>query len=116
MDPKTARSLLESARDEIGVSLFKRITREMNREKVNRQRDKRQKFPPGLYQKLFDKQNGICPPCKELLLIPAKRNEIDHINPNETHFNAEWNLQLLHPACNREKGSKSMYEQMKEKK
>jgi len=97
-----------------GYSIYFKVQKDLMRRRVNPERDKREKFPPRLYQRLFDAQGGICPWCDKPLDIPAKRNEIDHADPNEQTFNKYSNLQLLHKHCNREKSSMSIQEQSKE--
>lgn len=111
--PETKQALRE-IRERAGYGNFDRAVMALNRERVNPQRDKRQKFPPRKYQQLFDKQRGWCPICVERLLVPARRNAIDHIDPNRQDFNHTSNLQLLHPQCNLRKSSKSIQEQAKE--
>jgi hypothetical protein len=78
-------------------------------------REKRQRFSRGMYQRLFDMQQGICPYCYQPLFVPARKNHIDHRDPEATlTFNRPSNLQLLHPRCNEEKSSKSLIQQSKE--
>ncbi len=76
-------------------------------------RPARIKFPPAMYQRLFDRQKGICPECQTLLDIPAKKGEIDHVDPNRQDFNHPSNLALLHRSCNREKSAMTIQEQSK---
>lgn len=91
------------------------VIREWRRQRVNPERDKRQRFPKSEYQRLFDSQKGFCAcGCSEHLLVPAIKNEIDHIDPNRQDFNHRSNLQLLLPEHNRNKSSKSVLQQSKE--
>ena len=59
---------------------------------------------PGLHDRLWRAQRGVCPVCNLLLSVPV---HIDHKIPlarGGTH--AEENLQLLHARCNLRKGSR----------
>ncbi len=101
-------------RQEIGYSRFEHILKSIQRERLqNPAREKRQRFPPSMYQKLFDAQEGFCNECGEFLAVPATKNEIDHKDPNRQDFNHPSNLQLLHRSCNREKGASTIQEQSK---
>ena len=105
---------MKAIRTEIGYSRWRYLAKQMERERLQIEgRPERIKFPPSMYQKLFDDQKGICPECQSLLDFPAKRNEIDHKNPNEPRFNERFNLQLLHKSCNREKSAMTIQEQSK---
>ena len=99
-----------------GVGNCDTVIRAHNRKRVSSERDEREKFPPRMYQMLFNRQKGMCSWCEKLLNIPATRgNEIDHIDPNRKDFNHPTNLQLLHGLpCNREKSSKDLLQQSKE--
>lgn len=90
------------------------VVKEWMRERVNPEREKRIHFPKSMYQKLYDQQGGKCPRCPEPLLIPARKNEIDHRDPNRQDFNHRDNLALMHPHCNKKKSSKSLLQQSKE--
>ena len=83
-------------------------------------RPKRKKHSKAYYQHLYDQAKGNCirfsKKCTGRLLTPAKRNVIDHIDPNappET-WDTRANHQLICPTCNAEKSSKSVMEQAKE--
>ena len=114
MDLTQAETVLRDIRKRIGYSGFDSIVKRMMRERVNSEREKRKRFPPREYQRLYDAQRGICPLCPDPLFIPAKRNEIDHKDPNRSDLNHHSNLQLAHPSCNRSKSSKSILERSKE--
>jgi 5-methylcytosine-specific restriction endonuclease McrA len=108
---------LRQIRDKYGYGNFDTAVRMLNRERVNKNRDPREKnFPKSMYQKLFDRQKGRCLYCNDHLFVPAnKGNEIDHIDPNRQDFNHPSNLQLLHgDPCNRSKSSKDIIKQSKE--
>jgi hypothetical protein len=97
---------LRAIRKEVGYSTFDHAIRSLNRERLsNRDRQKRKRFSPKVYQQLFDRQNGDCPYCESRLLVPARRNVIDHFDPNAEDFNAQGNIRLVHPGCNAEKGA-----------
>lgn len=107
---------LVALRAKYGTSPFDHAIKKLNRQRLDagQQREKRQHFSPRMYQLLFDKQKGICLRCDKVLDVPAKRNEIDHINPNRVgDFNSFANLQLLHSSCNRSKGANSIHEESK---
>jgi len=105
---------LRALRTQYGTSNFDHALRTLKRERLeNYKREPRQKFPPKMYQRLFDLQKGVCKFCGNHLDVPAKRNELDHIDPARQDFNAPSNLQLLHPACNRVKSCRMLYEQSK---
>ncbi len=106
---KEARSL----RSRSGYGNWDFVVAKLARERIPVDRPKRIKFPPTMYQRLFDDQGGMCPECQEHLDVPAKKNEIDHINPHEEKFNERFNLQLLHSSCNREKSAMTVLEQSK---
>lgn len=62
----------------------------------------------GIWQKLFNLQNGICRGCNNKLGTDA---HIDHILPlSRGGENVDNNAQLLCPYCNLSKGSKTMEE------
>jgi len=107
---------LRALRQQYGTSNFDHALRTLKRERLeNYTREVRQKFPPKMYQRLYDLQGGICawPPCRQHLNVPAKKNHIDHVDPNRTDLNHPSNLQLLHPACNQIKSCRTLYEQSK---
>lgn len=105
---------LRALRDRYGYSAFDEAVRTLNRERLaNPTREERKKFPPKLYQRLYDCQKGICRFCGTHLDVPAKKNEIDHIDPNRQDLNSSSNLQLLHITCNRVKSCRTVYEQSK---
>ena len=108
---------LREIRMKHGYSNFDIAVRLLNRERVNPDRDIRDKTSLSEKQKMFNTQKGICPVCNKLLFIPAtdRRNEIDHIDPNRTDFNHRTNKQLVHgDPCNRKKSSKDLIQQSKE--
>lgn len=113
---KDCISELREIRAKHGYGNFDQAVKALNRERIDPAREKRIKWPKGLYQKLYDAQGGICPACKRHLYVPANRgNEIDHIDPNRADFNHRTNLQLVHGVpCNRKKSSKDVFQQSKE--
>lgn len=59
-----------------------------------------------LVDKLLEKQNGLCPYCKNQIKITDKY-EIDHLQSvDDFGSNEELNLAVLHELCNREKSNK----------
>ena len=105
-----------SLRKQYGTVKFDHAMKKLNRmrlEAAGYQREKRVHFPPRMYQMLFDRQSGVCPRCNKTLNVPAKRNEIDHVNVERQDFNHPSNLQLLHSGCNRSKGANSIHEESK---
>ena len=77
---------------------------------------KRKHYTPAFKQRLYDLQGGACPWCPKPLLIPARKNEVDHINPNLADDEREnrKNLCLAHPVCNQSKNAKTLYQVAKE--
>ncbi len=116
----TEQALKRTLRDlqaQEGYSKFFRVVKELIRERVNPEREKREKYSKSQRQKMFDRQKGICPICREPLNIPAysSTNEVDHIDPHREDFGHRSNLQLVHAdPCNSSKSSKSVPEQAKE--
>jgi 5-methylcytosine-specific restriction endonuclease McrA len=110
---------LNQARVKHGRLVFNSVAKEMLREKVDRPDKKSRKhFGKSMYQRLFDKQKGLCAICGNALTVPAHKNEIDHKNPTAENFDAESNLQLVHgwrskEKCNQKKGAKDMFAQSK---
>jgi hypothetical protein len=107
---------LETLRMKYGYFVWDYAVKKINRKRLqNYDRDKRERFPARMYQRLFDKQHGACGICLLPLDVPAKSrgNVIDHKDPNEANFNKFPNLQLVHKKCNDEKAAKSMVEQSK---
>jgi hypothetical protein len=115
MKESNCKSALRELIASYGYSIFWRDVKELNRERVSKDRPKREHFPKSMYQKLFDKQRGNCHVCNSTLDVPATLNHIDHINPHEGEtFNAFSNLQLLHRHCNLSKSSKSLEQMSKQ--
>jgi CRISPR/Cas system Type II protein with McrA/HNH and RuvC-like nuclease domain len=105
---------IKALRDQYQRSVWDAAMKQLKRERLeNYGRDPRKKFPPRMYQRLFDMQRGVCRFCNNHLDVPAKKNEIDHIDPSRQDFNTPSNLELLHVACNRVKSSRTLYEQSK---
>ncbi len=62
-------------------------------------------FTPAMRQKVYEKQNGICPICGNRFAI--EEMEADHITPwSEGGKTSEDNCQMISKACNRRKSSK----------
>lgn len=110
-------ALLDEVEKKIGVSRYNFAVKAKSRRRLEvdiNQREKRIVFKWSLYKKLYNKQRGICPICGNQMALDRKVVEMDHKNPNEKDFNAEFNLQVVHGLpCNREKGGKSLAEQSK---
>jgi len=87
----------------------------ISRERLqNPGRAARIKFPPRMYQRLFDDQEGQCGcDCGSPLLVPARKNQIDHRDPNRQDFNHRSNLSLLLPQHNMSKNADSIQTQSK---
>lgn len=91
------------------VEFLKSSTLERIRTKYGIMRTKRLNIRDlSLEDKLLEKQNGLCPYCKNQI-----RNnddyEIDHLQSiDDFGSNEEINLALLHKACNREKSNKKI--------
>jgi len=107
---------LEQLKEKYGETEFNNAIRKIKRKKLQiakEQREKRIKFSWTTYKKLYNKQRGICPLCNESMPFIKGEIHIDHKNPNETNFNAEYNLQVVHKQCNLQKSSKSLIKQSK---
>ena len=113
LDQTETISILRHIRKLAGYAKFDHAVKVLNRERVNPDREKRKRFPKSTYQRLFDKQRGICPDCDKPLDIPATRNHIDHISPEEEDFNNDRNIRLVHDSCNLRKGARSVYDHAK---
>ena len=114
------KAKLRAVRAESGYGNFRTAFKELDRERIPDGRPKRIKASPSEKQHMFNTQQGMCPwknPDKEnphRLLIPARYNECDEINPQLTEgYNAKSNKQLLCPDCNRQKSAMSLQEQAK---
>lgn len=72
----------------------------------------RKNIKPRRYrQKLWADQNGVCPLCDERLPVDSDATEVDHIIPvSRGGTSAIENLQVVHPRCNRVKGTSSAQE------
>lgn len=82
-------STLDKIRKKYNIEKFKRINI----------RDK------NLEDKLLEKQNGICPYCKNQIRV-TDEYEIDHLQSlDDFGNNEEHNLAILHKSCNREKSN-----------
>jgi hypothetical protein len=96
----------------IGRTDFERFleTRKNAKLQPGNLREKRKHYSPSYKQKLYDHQGGACPWCPEPLFIPAKRNEVDHINVNlpPEEYETRKNHCLAHPKCNRSKNATSL--------
>jgi len=114
--PETISALRE-LRAKSGYSKFEIAVKTLNRERVNPEREKRQRFPPQEYDRLYGKQRGICPGYgvpEHPFEGSARDQHIDHIDSQRTHgYNAKSNRQLLCGPCNLRKSSKSIYAQSK---
>lgn len=117
MKMRTPSDCLQDLRDlrqKYGTSSFDAALRVMKKERLeNYGREKRKRFPPKMYQRLFDMQKGVCRFCGHHLDVPAKKNEIDHIDPSRQDFNSPSNLELLHVQCNKIKAARTVYQQSK---
>jgi len=91
------------------VEYLKSKTFEIVRTKYGVQKSKRINIRDlSLVDKLMEKQNGICPYCKNQIR-PSDKFEIDHIQSvDDFGSNEELNLALLHEICNREKSNKKI--------
>jgi len=106
---------LDKLKAEFGDFAFRRALRIVGRRRLeNRDREHRKRFGWPKYQSLYQRQRGVCPLCKEVMVLFRGEVEIDHKNPNRQEgFNDDDNLQLTHRRCNRKKSSGSLYQQAK---
>jgi 5-methylcytosine-specific restriction endonuclease McrA len=78
--------------------------REHDNEDKQRQRERKRQR---LQQQLADRQDGMCPWCSLPLLADLAAAHVDHVIPaSRGGPDCLWNLQLLHPKCNRTKGDR----------
>ena len=98
-----------------GETVFWDTVRSLQKGRINPKREYRVKWPGRLYQYLFDAQQGMCKcgRCGERLLMPAKRNHVDHIDPHAARFNDRENLCLVLPKHNLRKSANSIPEESK---
>jgi 5-methylcytosine-specific restriction endonuclease McrA len=117
MNGKTATlvSRLEGIKSSYGEQTFRSAIKQLNRSRLTiKDREPRKKFSWPLYRKLYQRQKGECPLCGEVMPLIKSQVVMDHKDPNRKDFNAESNLQVVHPDCNRRKAAKSIYKQSKE--
>jgi 5-methylcytosine-specific restriction endonuclease McrA len=109
-------ALLDAIEKQIGVSRYVAAIKAKSRRRLEVDvtvRQKRKSFPWSKYKRLYEKQAGKCAICAKDMRLIRGTVEIDHKNPNAEDFNSDYNLQLAHKECNREKGGKSLAEQAK---
>lgn len=108
---------LDGLKVEFGDFAFRHALRIVRQRRLeNRHREHRKRFRWSIYQSLYQKQRGICPLCKEVMILLRGEVEIDHKDPNrQLGFNDDDNLQLTHRKCNRRKSSRSLYQQAKKR-
>ncbi len=108
---------LSTLQDEFGRFTFDQALKTVRRRKLltpQGERPRRKRFSWSKYESLYQKQRGICPLCKRVMVLLRREVEIDHLDPNRQQgFNDDDNLQLTHRRCNRKKSSRSVYEQAK---
>ena len=109
----TCIQILQMVENVFGRSKFKHAIETMNRAKLEAMqvpRAKRKRYSPAYKQNLFNRQGGDCPWCIGRLLVPAHKNEVDHINVNlpPDEYENRKNHCLAHPNCNRTKGAMSI--------
>ena len=106
---------LEQLLASYGRCEFRRAVKELEQRRLEvSRRERRKRFAWSKHQMLYSMQKGVCPLCLELMPLLKGEVEIDHKDPNRTPgFNSDENLQLTHRRCNREKSSRSVYEQAK---
>lgn len=107
-------SILVGIKQSIGKDALKRAYKEAMSE-IPVDREKRKPFSRAFKQKLFDRQGGVCLECHKPLIVPAIKNEVDHIQPDAEDWHNTINLRLTHPKCNRSKGAKSLVQLSKER-
>ncbi|MGA3245856.1 MAG: HNH endonuclease signature motif containing protein [Bacteroidota bacterium] len=106
---------LDRLKAEYGDFAFRQAVRSIRQRRLdNGHRERRKRFPWSKYQSLYRMQRGVCPLCRDDMVLIRGRVEIDHKDPNrEEGFNDDDNLQLTHRKCNRKKSSRSLYQQAK---
>ena len=106
---------LDGLKAEFGDFAFRHALRILRQRRLeNRHREHRKRFGWPKYQSLYQSQRGVCPLCKDTMVLLRGEVEIDHKDPNrQGGFNYDDNLQLAHRKCNRTKSSSSLYQQAK---
>jgi hypothetical protein len=114
MKQETVEKLLSEIRTTVGDIQFWRAIAQMKKEKVNPMREKKVLFPWRTIVQAYNRQNGVCPLCRQDMVLKRGQIEGDHINPNlEDALNAPTNCQAVHAKCNRSKGGMSVADQAK---
>lgn len=117
---------LRKVMEEEGRSNFFHYVKKISRERLrvaDEDRPRERKYKAAEYKRLYYSQRGICPWCRDAMVLPKHFPgglEMDHIDPNLTGeaFDAPWNRQVLHGKggtrnCNAEKNAKNLDEQSK---
>lgn len=108
-----ALKVLDDLDAEVGRSIYDQAVKMKNRRRLESgpTRQKRKRFPWSKYQKLYQKQGGVCWWCQSDMKLIKGQIEVDHFDPNADDFNGDTNLSVLHMDCNREKSAKTLTEQ-----
>lgn len=108
-----ALNVLDTLDAEVGRSIYDEAVRIKNRRRLESgsTRQKRKNFPWSKCEKLYEKKKGVCWWCQSDMKLLRSEIELEHFDPNAENFNADENLSVMHKACNREKGSKTLTEQ-----
>ena len=109
---------LDELKGEFGDFAFRQAVRNIRSRRLdNHDRERRKRFPWSKYQSLYRRQRGICPLCKDAMVLLRGEVEIDHKDPNrQVGFNDDDNLVLTHRPCNRRKSSRSLCQEAKKRK
>lgn len=113
MDDSALEKILRAALASAGESKFYRVVAKIRGEKVNPHRGKKLLFKWSVIRMAYQRQKGKCSVCHEEMAFDRSFIEGDHFDPNLTEeqgLNKLDNCRAVHKRCNREKGSKTIYE------
>jgi hypothetical protein len=101
-----------------GYSIFWRDVKELNRERVSKDRPERIKVSNTKKAQMYRMQRGLCSICnKAMVKMPGFQGlDVDHkdVHAQGLDYNADINLGLAHASCNRSKSSKSLEQMSKQ--
>ena len=116
-DLQSCREWFKEGITRFGVSNVDYVVKENNRRRVERDNPKlRKSYRWSEYKRLYQRDHGICGICGREMALIRGTIHMDHKNPDlpVDSFEAEWNRQVVHKACNLHKGPMSIAKQAKE--
>jgi hypothetical protein len=113
MDDTALEKILRAALQSAGELKFYRVIAKLRKEKVNPDRGTKRLFPWSVVKMAYRRQKGICSVCKDEMALERNLIEGDHWDSSleeEQGLNKLDNCRAVHKRCNRQKGSKTIYE------